>query len=85
VTSRPQRAWLRKSGPAQAATVSFGRYQALSFPAQAAEVTVISRHPFSDRQRFDPVTDLEPFCSGWATFMEDRSERLYGHPRPSLG
>ncbi|HEY2261337.1 MAG TPA: hypothetical protein VGI96_01790 [Streptosporangiaceae bacterium] len=57
--------------PAQAATVSFGRYQALSFPVPDAEVTVISRHPLPNRPRFDPVTDLGPFCSGWATFMED--------------
>jgi hypothetical protein len=60
--------------PAQAATVSFGRYQALSFPAPDAEVTVISRHPLPSLPRFDPVTDLGPFCSGWATFMEDFSD-----------
>lgn len=70
--------------PLRAATVSFGRYQALSFPAQDAEVTVISRHPLPDLPRFDPVTDLGPFCSGWVTFMEEVYERLYGPPRPSL-
>jgi hypothetical protein len=30
------------------------------------------------------TADREPFCAGWASFMEDLSERLYGQPRPSL-
>jgi hypothetical protein len=66
------------------AAVSFRHFMALSFTAQDAEVTVISRHPLPELPRFDPVTDLQPFCSGWARFMEDIYERLYGPPRPSL-
>ena len=66
------------------AAVSFRHFMALSFTAQDGEVTVISRYPLPELPRFDPVTDLQPFCSGWARFMEDLSERLYGHPRPSL-
>jgi hypothetical protein len=70
--------------PTRVAAVSFRHYLALSFTAQDAEVTVISRHPLPGLPHFDPVTDLQPFCSGWATFMEGMYERLYGHPRPSL-
>jgi hypothetical protein len=33
-----------------------------------------------DLPHFDLVADLEPFCAGWASFME----RLYEQPRPSL-
>jgi hypothetical protein len=66
------------------ATVSFRHFMALSFTAQDAEVTVISRHPLPDLPRFDPIPDLQPFCSGWAEFMEGIYERLYGKPRPSL-
>lgn len=66
------------------AAVSFRHYLALSFTAQDAEVTVISRHPLPELPHFDPVTDLQPFCSGWARFTEDVYERLYRHPRPSL-
>jgi len=70
--------------PSRVAAVSFRHYLALSFTAQDAEVTVISRHPLPELPRFHPVTDLQPFCSGWARFMEDLYERLYGNPRPSL-
>ena len=66
------------------AAVSFRRYVAFSFSAQDGEVTVISRHRLPDMSCFEPVADLGPFCSGWAQFMEDFSERLYGQPRPSL-
>lgn len=66
--------------PSRVGTVSFRDYLALSFPVQDAEVTVISRHPLPHRPHFDPVADLEPFCTGWASFTED----LYGPPRPSL-
>ena len=70
--------------PSRVGTVSFRDYLALSFPVQDAEVTVISRHSLPDLPHFGPVADLEPFCAGWASFMEDLSERLYGPPRPSL-
>jgi hypothetical protein len=70
--------------PSRVAAVSFRQYLALSFTAQDAEVTVISRHPLPELPRFDPVTDLQPFCTGWARFTEDMYEQLYGPPRPSL-
>ena len=70
--------------PARVDAVSFRDYLALSFPVQDAAVTVVSRHPLPDLPHFDPVADLEPFCAGWAGFMEDLSERLHGQPRPSL-
>jgi hypothetical protein len=70
--------------PSRVAAVSFGHYLALSFTAQEAEVTVISRHPLPELPRFDPVTDLRPFCTGWTRFTEDMYEQLYGPPRPSL-
>jgi hypothetical protein len=66
--------------PCRVGTVSFRDHLAFSFPVQDAEVTVVSRHPLPDLPHFDPVADLEPFCAGWASFMED----LYGQPRPSL-
>jgi hypothetical protein len=66
--------------PSRVGTVSFRDYLAFSFPVQDAKVTVVSRHPLPDLPHFDPVADLEPFCAGWASFMED----LYGQPRPSL-
>jgi hypothetical protein len=70
--------------PSRATAVWFRHYLALSFTAQDAEVTVISRHPLPERPHFDPVTDLQPFCAGWARFTEDMYERLYGPPHPSL-
>jgi len=70
--------------PSRVAAVSFRHYLALSFTAQDAEVTVISRHPLPELPRFDPVTDLQPFCTGWTRFTEDMYEQLYGPPRPSL-
>lgn len=66
------------------ATVLFQNFTALSFAVPGAEVTVVSRRLLPELPHFDPVTDLQPFCSGWASFMEDISERLYGPPRPSL-
>lgn len=66
------------------ATVSYRHYQALSFRAGDAEVTVVSRHLLPAVARFDLVTDLEPFCDGWVRSMEDAYVRLYGPPRPSL-
>lgn len=68
--------------PSRVAVVSFRHFMALSFTAQDAEVTVVSRHPPPELPHFDLVADLQPFCSGWARFMEDVYERLYGHPRP---
>jgi hypothetical protein len=70
--------------PSRVAAVSFRHYLALSFTAQDAEVTVISRQPLPELPRFDPVTDLQPFCTGWTRFTEDMYEQLYGPPRPSL-
>jgi hypothetical protein len=70
--------------PSRVTAVSFRHYLALSFTAQDAEVTVVSRHPLPESPRFDPVTDLQPFCTGWVRFTEDMYERLYGPPRPSL-
>jgi hypothetical protein len=62
--------------PSRVGTVSFRDYLAFSFPVQDAEVTVVSRHPLPDLPHFDLVADLEPFCTGWAGFMEG----LYGQP-----
>jgi hypothetical protein len=70
--------------PSRVAAVSFRHYLAFSFTAPDAEVTVVSRHPLPERPRFDPVTDLQPFCAGWVKFTEDMYEQLYGPPRPSL-
>jgi hypothetical protein len=70
--------------PSRVATVFFRDFTAFSFAVPDAEVTVISRHLLPGLPHFDPVTDLQPFCSGWASFLEDVYERLYGPPRPSL-
>jgi hypothetical protein len=64
----------------QVPTVSYRHYLTLSFRAEDAAVTVVSRHPLPDLPCFDPVTSLEPFCSGWARFIEHR----YWPRRPAL-
>jgi len=53
-------------------TVSYRHYLTLCFRAQDAVVAVVSRHPLPDPARFDLVTNLEPFCSGWVRFIEQR-------------
>jgi len=63
----------------QVHTVSYRHYQTLSFQAEDAAVTVVSRHPLPDLPCFDLVTSLEPFCSGWARF----TEHYYQPPRPA--
>jgi hypothetical protein len=70
--------------PTRVSTVLYRDFTAFSFAAPGAEVTVVSRRLLPERPHFDPVTDLQPFCSGWASFMEELYERLYGPPRPSL-
>jgi hypothetical protein len=54
----------------QVPTVSYQHYLTLSFKAEDAAVTVVSRHPLPDLPCFDLVTSLEPFCSGWVRFTE---------------
>lgn len=56
----------------QVPTVSYRHYLALSFRAGDAAATVVSRHPLPDLPSFDPVADLDPFCSGWVRFIEQR-------------
>jgi hypothetical protein len=58
--------------------VSYKQYMALSFQADDAIVTVVSRHPLPEHPRFDPVTDLTAFFTGYTRIMEalaDRRER----------
>jgi hypothetical protein len=63
----------------QVSTVSYRHYLTLSFKAADAAVTVVSRHPLPDPPRFELVTSLEPFCSGWVRFVE----RYYWPRSPS--
>jgi hypothetical protein len=59
------------------ATVSCRDYTALSFTAERLTVTVVSRHPLPPSQRFDQVTDLEPFFEGYARGAEEWTRRQY--------
>lgn len=70
--------------PSRVATVYFRDFTAFSFAAPEAQVTVVSRHLLPELPHFDPVTDLQLFCSGWAGYLEEVYERLHGPPRPSL-
>jgi hypothetical protein len=61
--------------PRSVPVVSYRHYTALSFSADEATVTVISRHPLPEMPRFDPVTDLEVFYAGYARSLEQLAAR----------
>lgn len=50
-------------------------YSALSFTEGGVIVTVVSRHGLPEKPRFDPVSDLEPFCAGFARVIADLTAR----------
>jgi hypothetical protein len=48
----------------------YRHYQAFSFQAGKAIVTVVSRHPRAAMPRFEQVADLEPYIAGWLARMK---------------
>jgi hypothetical protein len=64
--------------------VSYRHYHALSFRAGTPGVTVVSRHQLPDLPRFDWVTDLEPYYSGYSSWI-DQVSQLAEHIEPPAG
>ena len=62
--------------PRQVDVVSYRHYQAFSFPAGQVNVKVVTRHAFTRTPHFEPVTDLEPYFSGWKRHFEELTELL---------
>lgn len=45
--------------------IAYKHYEAYSFDASGAIVTVVARHAAGQALRFEEVKDLEPFIQGW--------------------
>jgi hypothetical protein len=67
--------------PRTVPVVTYKHYSALSFTAGETIVTVVSRHPLPARPRFEPVTDLEPFFTGYARSLDELAARVDGQHR----
>jgi len=67
--------------PRTVPVVIYKHYSALSFTVGETIVTVVSRHPLPARPRFDPVTDLEPFFTGYARSLDELAARVDGQHR----
>jgi hypothetical protein len=64
--------------PREVPTVSYKHYVALSFSANDAVMTVVSRFPLPEMPRFDPVADLDSFFAGYPRSLEELAELRSG-------
>jgi hypothetical protein len=57
--------------PRRVDVMSYRHHRAFSFDVGDANVKVVMRHAFTPMPHFGPVTNLEPYFSGWRRHLEE--------------